>query len=104
VDELLSGTNSVERISASVAIIDYLFLRENIISVIATHDILIAEKEDKKCKCLYLEDTIVNNELKFNYKIKNGIIRSTNAIKMLESLGLPKQIITDANKNKDAFL
>ena len=97
VDELLSGTNSIERISASIAIISYLNKIKSIKFVIATHDISIAEKQIDNCECYYLADTIIDNKMTFNYKLKKGIIKTTNAIKMLESVGLPPSIIEDAN-------
>ncbi len=104
IDELLSGTNSLERVSASIAIIEYLLKKEYIISIIATHDIAIADRFSEKCTCCYLSDKIEGRRMTFDYKLKPGIIRTTNAIKMLELLGLPAEIIQNSKSNQKSLL
>ena len=96
IDELLSGTNSMERISASIAIIRHLLKTENIISLIATHDIRIAETLSGSCSCYYFSDRLDETGMKFDYRLVPGIIRTTNAIRMLKQLGLPEEIIKEA--------
>ncbi len=96
IDELLSGTNSIERISASTAIIRHLVSRENIISIIATHDISIAENLQGNCECFYFSDMMNENRMYFDYKLRKGIIKTTNAIKMLKLLGMPVDITDEA--------
>lgn len=98
IDELLSGTNSLERVSASIAIVRYLLTINNIISIIATHDVTIAEDLKEVCDCYYFSDHIRNEKMEFDYKLKEGIIKTTNAIKMLAILGIPSSVIEEAEK------
>ena len=98
IDELLSGTNSLERVSASVSIIKYLLTIENIISIVATHDVSIAQSLSNSCDCFYVSDVIRNGNMEFDYKLKRGIIKTTNAIRMLKILGLPEEITREAEK------
>ena len=98
IDELLSGTNSLERVSASVSIIRYLFKIDSIISFIATHDISIAKNLEQECSCYYFSDKVKDGIMIFDYQLKNGIIKTTNAIRMLRELGLPGEITDSAEE------
>jgi len=97
IDELLSGTNYTERLSASEAILNYL-KKKNALIVIATHDLDLAESLEDTYQCYHFSDKVDNNHLQFDYKLKHGIATTRNAIKLLEYLGYPKDIIQEANK------
>ena len=96
IDELLSGTNSLERVSASISIIRFLNKQDSIISLIATHDISIAENLENECDCYFFSDDVRDGRMYFDYQLRRGIIRSTNAIRMLKEIGLPEEIIETA--------
>ena len=87
-DELLKGTNTRERLIASKSILKELS-NTNSYVFITTHDLDLAKK-NSKTKLSYFQETILENKMNFDYKIKKGIIRSTNALKILEleNLGL----------------
>lgn len=97
IDELLAGTNTKERIAASLEIISYL-KRQNSISLITTHDQEITEYTRNLCTFYHFEDLISETDLKFDYKLKPGKATSTNALKILEFLEYPLEIIRNAKE------
>lgn len=99
IDELLSGTNSTERLQASEAIIRYL-AGQNILAVIATHDLELAERLDGTCDFYHFTDNVDETGLKFDYLLKPGIATTQNAIALLKYLGYPKEI-TEKAQEKD---
>lgn len=81
-DELLKGTNTRERLIACKMILSELSKTDSFI-FITTHDIELAKKNSKQ-RLAYFQETVENNVMSFDYKIKDGIIKSTNALKILE--------------------
>lgn len=103
IDEIFRGTNPKERIATSKEILKYI-LNGNALAIVATHDLELAEK----CSSNYLnyyfcEDVNEEIGLVFDYKLKPGICNTGNAIKLLNYLGYPKNIIlnsiSEINKN-----
>ena len=79
-DEIFKGTNSYERTVASKMIMK-MFRNQLTFTFIASHDIeLVQEEVINK----HFTENIQNNEMVFDYKIKEGMITSTNALKILE--------------------
>ena len=81
-DELLKGTNTRERLIASKAILKKL-MNSNSVVFITTHDVDLAVKT-KNQKIAHFTETVKDNKMNFDYKIKDGIIKSTNALRILE--------------------
>lgn len=102
-DEILKGTNTKERISAAYAILKYLNKERDIV-IVSTHDLELLDllKEDGY-QCHYLQESINNNELSFDYKLKLGHPQTTNAIKILELHDFPKEITSLAYNTKKKF-
>lgn len=101
IDELLSGTNSLERESASVAILHYL-ARKSALTVAATHDVTIASRLAELYPTFYFTDRADEKGLSFDYKIRPGIVESRNAIKLLSLIGYPQDVIDEALKDSRA--
>jgi DNA mismatch repair ATPase MutS len=80
-DELLKGTNTRERLIASKAILQKL-MKSNSFVFITTHDVDLAVKT-KKQKVAHFTETVKDNRMSFDYKIKDGVIKSTNALRIL---------------------
>ncbi|MTI94769.1 MAG: MutS family DNA mismatch repair protein [Firmicutes bacterium] len=97
IDELLSGTNYLERLAASRAILAYL-KRKNALVIVATHDLDLADELPGEYQCYHFSDKVDKSGLDFDFTLKEGVAKSRNAIKLLEYLGYPKQIIEQANK------
>ncbi|HLV10567.1 MAG TPA: hypothetical protein VKY40_10180 [Halanaerobiales bacterium] len=95
IDELLSGTNSKERLAASREILNYL-ARNNMLTIVATHDLDLAEKLSGEYDCYHFTDNVTDKGLDFDYTLKRGIAVTTNAIKLLQYLKYPVEIVDKA--------
>lgn len=91
IDELLAGTNSLERLYASQEILNYLY-KNNVLSIIATHDLDLADKLKDKYSLFHFTDNVAKDGLHFDYTMKEGIATTVNAIKLLEYLDYPAEI------------
>ncbi|SMD42119.1 Mismatch repair ATPase (MutS family) [Aquiflexum balticum DSM 16537] len=88
-DEILKGTNTVDRIMGSESLIRQL-ANSNCKGIISTHDIELSQLENTLD---YLENKsfhseIADNEIHFDYKIKEGPCPSFNAHKLMELMGI----------------
>jgi MutS domain V len=88
-DEVLRGTNSTDRHKGSRALVRQL-LRSDTVAVMATHDTELAYTEglDRCVHNYHFEGSIVNDELLFDYTIKNGICESLNATTLMKKIGI----------------
>lgn len=94
VDEILSGTNSRDRIKASVSILRYLATTESIV-VSSTHDLEIAEAVSGVYQGLYFTEILDEKGLEFDYQIHEGIVDRSNAFRILAHLGFSKFLFQD---------
>ena len=88
-DEILKGTNSVDRHTGSRALIIQL-LKLDGAGIIATHDLDLAilEEETKgKMENWCFDVEIKDGELEFDYKIKRGVCSSFNATHLMREMG-----------------
>jgi DNA mismatch repair ATPase MutS len=95
IDELLSGTNTLERVHASVAILEYLAKRK-CRTIIATHDLEVADELDGRYPCYHFSERAGETGLEFDYLLHPGIVSRTNGIRLLTVLGFPKDIVETA--------
>lgn len=95
IDEILKGTNTVERIAASAAVLRYLSRQDGLFAV-ATHDIELTRLLAGVYDSYHFRETMTDSGLAFDYTIKPGPSQTRNAILLLEHLGFDKQIIEDA--------
>ena len=99
-DELFKGTNTVERIAAGKSILSYLNKKGHIVMV-STHDIELTDLLKQENFDLYhFSETIENDQLIFDHKIKPGKPTNGNAIKILELYDYPFEIIEDSKVRK----
>ena len=87
IDEILSGTNSEERIYGSTRILNEFAKNESVL-IAATHDTQIAENICSEYAPVYFDGEIDNDKIKFDYKIKEGIVSKKNGLLLLKLLGL----------------
>ncbi|WP_411274519.1 MutS-related protein [Daejeonella sp.] len=90
IDEMLRGTNSVDKYLGSKAIIEKL-ISQNAVGIIATHDLQIADLEEKfpqYIRNFYFDIEIEGTEMKFDYKLKEGECKTFNASLLLKRLGI----------------
>ena len=103
-DEIFKGTNTVERISGGKAILSFLNT-ENHMVLVSTHDIELTELLEKENYELYhFSEQIENDTLFFDHQLKEGRLKTRNAIKILELYKYPERIIVEAREiEKDFF-
>lgn len=103
VDEVLRGTNTVERIAASTHILMCLEKAETICFA-ATHDIELARLLKDTYDNYHFEEVIEGEDVKFSYLLCEGKATSRNAIKLLKVLGYDDALVKDAEKMATNFL
>lgn len=102
VDEVLRGTNTVERIAASSQVLAYL-RRPSVICFAATHDIELSYILDRMYTNYHFEEEITEHDVRFNYLLKAGRATSRNAIALLELIGYDKGIVQAARASAEQF-
>ena len=89
-DEILKGTNSVDKQKGSIALIKQLVEKETC-GIIATHDLLLGSLSDtfpKNVQNKRFEADIKNDELTFTYQIRDGIAQDMNATFLMKKMGI----------------
>lgn len=103
VDEVLRGTNTVERIAASSHILKELTKR-NVLSFAATHDIELTYLLEDDYDNFHFTEEIKEGDILFSYRLFSGRAQSRNAIKLLELMGYDKEIVGSALNCANYFL
>lgn len=103
VDEVLRGTNTVERIAASTVILKSM-LGSGIFSAAATHDIELTELLAKYYENYHFEEEIKDGDVLFNYRLMEGKATSRNAIKLLSVMGYDSELVRDAEDLAQHFI
>ena len=86
-DEILKGTNSKDKAIGSKKFVEKL-TKSKSTGIIATHDVSLCELENEfpTIKNYYFDAEIINNELHFDYTLKNGICKNMNASFLLQKM------------------
>jgi len=96
-DELFRGTNSDERIAASVEVLLYLG-KQNGWTIASTHDLEITELVGSRFVNYHFQENIEEEGIAFNYKLMDGPSTTRNAIKLLRLAGYPSEIVEAAER------
>ena len=89
-DELLSGTNSHDRRIGAEAIVTSLVRRGNV-GLVTTHDLALAhitESLAPHALNVHFEDHLENGHIAFDYLMRPGVVRKSNALELMRSVGL----------------
>jgi DNA mismatch repair ATPase MutS len=92
-DELLLGTNSHDRLTGTEYLVRAL-LEQGAIGLITTHDLALTqipeadERGEGRAVNCHFEDHLENGELRFDYRLKPGVVRTSNALRLMQSIGL----------------
>lgn len=89
-DEILRGTNSLDRHTGSEALIKQL-IKQDAVAVIATHDVALAELETSypgHIANYHFDVQVEGEELYFDYKLKTGVCQSMNASILMKKIGI----------------
>lgn len=103
VDEVLRGTNTVERIAASSQVLKR-FCEKGILCFAATHDIELTYLLEEFYENYHFQEQVIDGEIVFDYCLYEGRSNSRNAIRLLEILGYDKDIIDGAERMVSGFL
>jgi DNA mismatch repair ATPase MutS len=89
-DELLSGTNSHDRRIGAEAIVRTL-AASGAVGLVTTHDLAlahIAETLPGAALNVHFEDHLEDGEIRFDYKMKPGVVQRSNALALMRAVGL----------------
>ncbi|MBE5865037.1 MAG: hypothetical protein E7292_02330 [Lachnospiraceae bacterium] len=103
VDEVLRGTNTVERIAASTQILKSLGIGD-VMCFAATHDIELTELLKEDYDNFHFEEEIKDGDISFQYRLLSGKATSRNAIRLLEIIGYSPEVTEEAMKRAERFL
>jgi hypothetical protein len=93
-DEILHGTNSAERLVAARSVIAHL-VAIGAVGAVSTHDLALADGADlaNLAHLAHFSEHFVNGplgaEMRFDYQLRPGLAVTTNALKLMEIVGLP---------------
>lgn len=89
-DELLSGTNSHDRLIGTRSFVTKLIER-GAVGLVSTHDLALTaipgEIGSRAVNC-HFEDHLETGQLKFDYKLYPGVVQTSNALTLMRSIGL----------------
>ena len=95
-DEILSGTNTAERQIAARRIIS-LLIERGAIGAVSTHDLDLISESDLAVPAqeVHLAETVHESngalDMTFDYTLRPGLATTTNALKLMELVGIPLQ-------------
>ena len=100
VDEILRGTNTIERIAASASVLEHLYSRD-CLCVAASHDIELTRilPHDN----YHFSEGITDNEILFDYTLKPGPTTTRNALKLLKFTGFDETVVEAAEKLAECY-
>lgn len=104
IDEVLRGTNTVERIASSSSALSSI-VNKNVICFAATHDLELTRLLSDKYSNYHFEEQLnEEGQICFDYELKDGPSNTKNAIKLLISLGYEKEITDNAERMSEHFV
>jgi hypothetical protein len=89
-DEIFHGTNSADRLVGARSIIRGL-LDEGAIGLVTTHDLALTEMATElgpAAANVHFEDRFENGRILFDYRMRDGVVRHSNALELMRSVGL----------------
>ncbi len=94
IDEIFRGTNTLERLASSTAVLKYLDKHNKVF--VTTHDIELQYLLQNRFEMFHFSEQVENDKYFFNYKIQKGPAKSGNAIKLLEIENYPSSLTKEA--------
>lgn len=91
-DEILRGTNTDDKLKGSLGLLENLIGLQAVV-ILATHNLTIGELQNKypevvTNKCFEVE--LINDQLVFDYKLKEGVSQKLNASFLMKKMGIIK--------------
>jgi hypothetical protein len=97
-DEIYSGTNPDEAVISATSFLKYLTKNKNVSCILTTHFLKVCKNLNSNSDFLncHMLTNINGNDLKYMYKIKNGISKIKGGVNVLRNLNYPTEIIQNA--------
>jgi DNA mismatch repair ATPase MutS len=89
-DELLRGTNARARHLGARAVLVHLIDR-GALGIVATHDVALAaleQEQPERVRNVHFTDVIVDGEMRFDYRLREGVVKTSNALRLLAMAGI----------------
>jgi MutS-like protein len=89
-DEILHGTNSHDRRLGAAAVVSGL-VKRGAIGLVTTHDLALSEVADDPdihAANVHFEDQLQDGRMVFDYRMRPGVVRTSNALALMRTLGL----------------
>lgn len=89
-DEILHGTNTRERLIGARAILKEL-LADGAMGAVSTHDLGLGELESEvpgRVRNVHFEEQVHDDVMTFDYRLREGIVQSSNALRLMRIVGL----------------
>ena len=103
-DEMLQGTNSHDRKIGAEGILTS-FLKLGAIGIATTHDLALAEIADQlgpdSAANFHFEDQLIDRKMIFDYRLRPGMVRKSNALELMRAVGLNISNCSDLNLVKE---
>jgi len=90
-DEILHGTNTHDRVEGAKALLRAL-LERKALGLATTHDLALTEfvrELDGKARNVHFQDELHDGKLVFDYTLREGVVKKSNALQLMRSIGLP---------------
>lgn len=101
-DELFRGTNTIERVAASFAVLERIDRdaegNAQHLTLVATHDLELAPMLGSRFAPHHFREVIEEGELRFDYQLKDGVSSTRNAIALLELMDFPRDVVARARE------
>lgn len=103
IDEIFRGTNTIERVAASAALLGSLHDDTGAMCVTATHDMELTQILASHYQMLHFSEQSAQGHISFDYKLCPGPSRTKNALRLLRDFGFPEAMVSSAETLADDF-
>ncbi len=103
IDEVLRGTNTVERIAASSEVLQ-LLSGKRCLCMAATHDLELVQLLKNSYSSFHFQESITDNGIVFDYLLYPGPTKTRNAIKLLSIMDYDEELVAKAEQKAKAFM
>ncbi len=96
-DEILHGTNTRERLIGARAIVREL-VSCGAVGAVSTHDLALGDLETElptNVRNVHFEEQVEGDIMSFDYKLRSGVVQSSNALRLMHIVGLDVTVPAD---------
>lgn len=93
-DEILQGTNTRERSLGARGVVAHL-LDAGAMGLVSTHDlslVQLGERLGDRVQYAHFEDQLTDDRMTFDYRMRPGVVRTSNALRLMRAIGLAVEI------------